>query len=143
MKNKLFALLLLPLLLSGCGSTSSTTMTASESTSISAEQSSPSVTDNADDRILFYGEYVIDGEIPSTGEIYDRIIFFPDGKCYAHHYNDGEARDYYLSYEYSYCSESEYIGFARDGGFREIPSMSEHRTLLKFNDYVLKLVDHQ
>jgi hypothetical protein len=144
MKNKIFALVLIPFLLTACSNTSSTTIDTSESNNSSTEQVSVSESISTEDRILFFGEYVIDGEIPSTGYVYDRMIFFPDGKCYAHYYINGEAKDYYSSYDYSYCSQSEYIGFARENGsIMEIPSMSEHRTLLKFENYVLKRVDEQ
>ena len=139
MKNKIFALVLIPFLLTACSNTSSAPTDTSESANASTEQVSVSESNSADDRILFYGEYVIDGEIPSTGYVYDRMIFFPDGKCYVHYYINGEDKSYYSSYDYSYCSQSEYIGFARENGsIMEIPSMSEHRNLLKFDNYVLK-----
>ncbi len=92
--------------------------------------------------IYFYGEYVLDGEMPSVDYVYDRIIFFPDGKCYVHSCTGENDRNYYTSYEYSYCTTSNYIGFSRENSsFVGFPYMTDHRNFLQFDDYVLKRVD--
>ena len=148
MNNKLLALILVPLLLTACANTDAATVNTTEPANASSEQ----VSLNADTtNILFYGDYVMDEGTPTTTYYYDRIIFYPDGKCYVHAVRtDKEAEEYdrgYDTYEYSYTSESDKVAIGSISGAKanilEIPRMSENRTLLKFDDYVLKLVDEE
>ncbi len=126
------------------------TMTACNSADSSNSTSSVDTTENQiviedvdNDSIYFYGEYIIEGAIPSTGYVCDRIVFFPDGKSFVHVYHDGVPDSNIRWFYYSYCNESNYIGFSSENSsFFGLPSMSENRTLLKFDDYVLKLVDN-
>lgn len=130
-KKSLIIAILAAVLLTACGNSSSVTEPASDSS-----------TGDISESIYFYGEYVIDGDIPDTDFVYDRIVFFPDGRCYAHYSPQSEGRNSYVAYNYSYCSTSNYVGFdAENASFEGLPSMSENRTLLKFDNYVLKRVD--
>ena len=149
MKKTIVLSIFLSVFLMACGTQQTTQNNTPENMTKIGSTTNDSTTDKATDIkdegngiILFYGDYVLDGSAPPQEVVYDRIIFYPDGKCYAHRiYEDGKERGYY-SYYYSYCEKSGKIGIgAENASFWEAPTMSEHRNILAFENYALKLVE--
>ncbi len=143
-KNNLVIILLAAVLLTACGNTSSATEPAIDTTISSVTETEETSTDDVSESILFYGDYVLDGTC-SDQSYYDRIIFYPDGKCYAHLVSVGSDNRGFFAYEYSFSAQSNKICFGSLGGgngyMLEVPVMSENKTLLKFDNYVLKRAD--
>ncbi len=139
MKKTILLPLVLLCFLVACGTQS--TQTATDEVNNSTETNA-AIEKETNENIYFFGDYVIDGNPPTQDVVCNRIIFYPDGKCYAHYlYQDGKERGYY-SYYYSYCEESGKIGIgAENSSFVEVPTMSEHRNILAFENYALKLVE--
>ena len=152
MKKTILAWILILFLLTACGiSSSSSTDNSAELTNDFDEKISASTVGGTSESIMFYGDYVLDGSAPEDIVYYDRIIFYPDGRCYVHYINTTDKdrtidRGYY-TYEYSFSTGANKIGIGSTSGgtgnILEVPIMSENRTLLKFSNYALKLVDEQ
>ncbi len=134
--------LFIVLILSACGNTAQETKPI-ETEAVTENSQSQSTKAEA---VYFYGDYVLEGNC-SESFYYDRIIFFPNGKCYLHSVDTSRPdRDSgYQVYDYSFSSTSNKVGMGGTAGISgaatEIPSMSENMTLLKFENYVLKRVD--